>query len=209
MRRDELPEYVAMVREVQGRDGVTVRLGIEADYFPGTEEYVRAMLTEYPFDFVLGSVHILCPDYQRHLREIGATSEEAVATTYFDELAAAAQTGLFDSISHPDLVKRRGAFDPHAHERVIRRALTAIRDADVCLEINTSGLRKYVFEAYPSPTIVGWAAEEGVRFSFGSDSHAPEDVGHAWDEVCRQLLALGVSHLHRFEGRRRIPVPLE
>jgi histidinol-phosphatase (PHP family) len=209
MRRSELPEYVAMVRAVQDRGPVSVRLGIEADYFPGTEEYVRAMLQEYPFDFVLGSVHILCPDYQRRLQETGATSTAAVVELYFDELAAAARTGLFDSISHPDLVKRRAGMDPHEHEPVIRRALAAIRDADVCLEINTSGLRKYVFEPYPSAPIIRWAAEEGVRFSFGSDSHAPEDVGHAWEEIRRQLLSLGVPEVHRFEQRRRIPVSLE
>jgi histidinol-phosphatase (PHP family) len=205
MRREELPEYVAMVRAVQGGGPVSVRLGIEGDYFPGTEAYVREMLAEYPFDFVLGSVHILNPQYQERLA--GLSRPERV-DLYYRELAAAAATGLFDSISHPDLVKLQARFDPRDHEPAIRGALAAIRGAGICMEINTSGLRRPVAEIYPSDTIVRWAVEEDVPFTYGSDAHDPRDVGAAWEEVRRRLLELGVSHLHRFEARRRIPVVL-
>jgi histidinol-phosphatase (PHP family) len=209
MRRSELPEYVAMVRAVQGSGQVSVRLGIEADYFPGTEAYVREMLAEYPFDFVLGSVHILNPNYQHRLREHGASAPGDRVAFYYEELAAAAATGLFDSISHPDLVKLQTPFDPQEHEPAIRRALVAIRGAGICLEINTSGLRRPVEEVYPSATIVRWAVEEGVPFTYGSDSHDPQEVGCAWDVMRAGLLALGVPQIHRFDGRLPIPVPLE
>jgi hypothetical protein len=33
-------------------------------------------------------------------------------------------------------------------------------------------------------------------------------VGAAWEQVRCQLQELGVSHVHRFEGRQRIPVEL-
>lgn len=213
MRREELPLYVEMVRAageplVAGEREVRVRLGIEADYFPGTEGYVRQMLAEHPFEFVLGSVHIQNPNYQERMREVGATTSAAKVEFYFEELAAAAATGLYDSISHPDLIKLLVPFDATEHEARIRATLRAIRAADVCLEVNTSGRRRPFAESYPSLTILRWAVEEEVPLTFGSDSHAPELVGHAWEETRRDLLALGVTHLHRFEGRRRIPVSL-
>ena len=71
MTRAELPRYVAMVREAAEEAPVRLKLGIEADYFPGTESYVEEMLGEWPFEFVLGSVHILNPQYRErfgHLR---------------------------------------------------------------------------------------------------------------------------------------------
>src|SRR5437762_2749958 len=40
MTRAELPRYVAMVREAAEVAPVRLKLGIEADYFPGTEGYV-------------------------------------------------------------------------------------------------------------------------------------------------------------------------
>src|SRR5438046_2454012 len=64
MTRAELPRYVAMVREAAEEAPVRLKLGIEADYFPGTESYVEEMLSEWPFEFVLGSVHILIPQYR-------------------------------------------------------------------------------------------------------------------------------------------------
>jgi histidinol-phosphatase (PHP family) len=214
MRRAELPEYLAIVRAAQGEKvagarGVRVLLGLEADYFPGTEEYVREMLAAHPFDFVLGSVHIQNPNYQERLREAGALDPAAKVEFYFQELAAAAATGLFDSIAHPDLVKLLVTFDPRDHEATIRAALRAIRAAGACLEVNTSGRRRPFAETYPSATILGWAVEEELPLTFGSDSHAPDQVGHAWGETRGELLALGVTHLHRFEGRRRIPLPLQ
>jgi len=213
MSRRELPTYLQLIRaaqapEVSEAHGVRVRLGIEADFFPGTEEYVREMLAAHPFDFVLGSVHIQNPNYQDRLRALGAVTDAAKVDVYFEEIAAAAATGLFDSISHPDLVKLLVTFDPLAHESRIRAALKAIRTAGICLEVNTSGRRRPFAETYPSTTILRWAVEEGLPLTFGSDAHAPEQLGHAWEETCRDLIALGVTHLHRFEGRRRIPVPL-
>jgi histidinol-phosphatase (PHP family) len=213
MRRRELPVYIEKVRAAQAPEvaeahGVRVRLGIEADYFPGTEAYLREMLAAHPFDFVLGSVHIQNPNYQDRLRKLGASTDAAKVELYFAELAAAAATGLYDSISHPDLVKLLVRFDPRAHEARIRSTLRTIRGAGICLEVNTSGRRRPFAETYPSSTILQWAVEEGVPLTFGSDSHAPEQVGHAWDETHRALLALGVTHLHRFDGRRRIPAPL-
>lgn len=209
----ELPEYLRIVRAAQAPSvadahGVRVQLGIEADYFPGTEEYVRDMLATHPFDFVLGSVHIQNPNYQARLREVGANDPAARVEFYFSELAAAAATRLFDSISHPDLIKLLVPFDPRDHEPGIRSALRAIRAAGTCLEINTSGRRRPFAETYPSNTIQRWAVEEGLPLTFGSDSHEPHLVGHAWEETKAELLDLGVTHLHRFEARRRIPVPL-
>ena len=44
MTRAELPRYVAMVREAAEEAAVRLKLGIEADYFPGTESYVADLL---------------------------------------------------------------------------------------------------------------------------------------------------------------------
>jgi len=207
MTRAELPQYVAMVQEAAEVAPSRVKLGLEADYFPGTESYVADMLTEWPFEFVLGSVHVLNPQYRERFAHLPPNE---LIDAYFDELAASAATRLFDSISHPDLVKHLASFDPLAHEPAIRRMLQAIRQADTCLELNTSGARKPEIGAfYPSPPILTWAAEMAVPITLGSDAHAPEQVALAWPEACRQLRAAGIPAIHRFTKRRREAIPLD
>jgi histidinol-phosphatase (PHP family) len=206
MRPEELPRYVAMVQEAAEQAPVRLKLGIEADYFPGTESYVADMLAEWPFEFVLGSVHILNPDYRARFAHLKPAE---LIDAYFDELAAAAATGLFDSISHPDLVKHLAPLDPLSHEPAIRRMLQSLKEADVCLELNTSGGRKpEAGGVYPSAAILTWAAERGVPMTLGSDAHEPHLVGHAWAEARRLLLDTGHRAIHRFTARRREAVML-
>jgi histidinol-phosphatase (PHP family) len=207
MTRAELPRYVAMVREAAEVAPVRLKLGIEADYFPGTEGYVAEMLAEWPFEFVLGSVHVLNPQYRERFRHL---KPDELVDAYFDELAVAAATRLYDSISHPDLVKHLTPVDPLAHEPAIRRMLQAIREADICLELNTSGARKPEVGAfYPTAPILTWAAEMEVPITIGSDSHEPALVAFGWPEARQLLLQSGIRTVHRFTARQREPVSLD
>ena len=58
MPPNRLGDYVAEVQAAAvSPDGVTVRLGVEADFFPATVESLRSALERHPFDYVIGSVH--------------------------------------------------------------------------------------------------------------------------------------------------------
>jgi histidinol-phosphatase (PHP family) len=88
--------------------------------------------------------------------------------------------------------------------------LQAIREADVCLELNTSGARKPEIGAfYPTAPILTWGAEMKVPITIGSDAHAPEQVALAWPQARQLLLDTGHRAVHRFTGRRREAIPLE
>src|SRR3954462_9120457 len=52
--RDDLDAYCEFVREE-----TTLALGIEADYIPGAEDRMAALLEEREWDYVIGSVHFL------------------------------------------------------------------------------------------------------------------------------------------------------
>ena len=66
--------------------------------------------------------------------------------TYFQHLAESAETGLYDTLAHPDLVKNESPTDWH-FERIrpfIERALDRIAKTGVAMELNTSGLQKAI-----------------------------------------------------------------
>ena len=87
-----------------------------------------------------------------------------IIDSYFRHLKDGAESGRYDSMSHPDVIRTYGVvgqFEPAAHEPVIREFLQAVVDADMCMEVNTSGLTKGDFEVHPDPLILAWKPQSG------------------------------------------------
>lgn len=59
----DLDAYVTALDQAQDR-GLPILIGLEVDYLPGTTEPMRELLSDYPLDLVLGSVHWLFDAYQ-------------------------------------------------------------------------------------------------------------------------------------------------
>src|ERR1051325_11334724 len=102
---DDLDDYVDAVLEAKGR-GLPVKLGLEVDYFPGSERQLADLLEPYPWDYLLGSIHFV--DGVPVDQDPGLVYRVPVGHAwrrYFVCLRDAARSGLFDSLSHPDLIK--------------------------------------------------------------------------------------------------------
>lgn len=220
MQRNELDDYLHEVMEAKknfaGR--LTIRVGLEADYLPGTEEYVSEMLASRDWDYVIGSVHYLgCAadkwgfDNPDDMSQWQVRDVEDAYCDYFELVAASARSGLFDIIGHPDLIKKFGHRPAMDSSRVVeaeRVMLEAVRAAGVALEISSAGLRKPVGEVYPHGRIIAAAAEMKIPFAFGSDAHAPGEVGHAMDQCLSMLQMCGVSEIASFSNRERSMRPI-
>ena len=82
-----------------------MKLGLEVDYVPGREDETRELLAPYPWDYLLGSLHYIGSlGVDDEPRLVDAMGVEEAWRLYFETLAAAARSGLFDALSHPDLV---------------------------------------------------------------------------------------------------------
>jgi len=73
--------------------------------------------------------------------------------------------------------------------------------------INTAGKDKSVGEFYPCKDILAACRQAGVKLTFGSDAHAPEQVGRYFDAARELALAAGYTHTMRLSPRREL-VPL-
>lgn len=206
MREDELPTYIQWIQEVQGReDGPRVLLGLEADFFPGTEDYLQAQTTRYPFDYVIGSIH----PFGGWLGPLFDQGDNAgIWRKYYELMAASARSGLFDIIAHPDLVKHFAVLPAEDRVPLYREALEAMKEGDVAFEVNTSGLRKDVGEMYPERVFLEMACELKVPVTLGSDAHRPQDVGSDLEKALKVLADIGYDSYVTFENRQRRAVPL-
>jgi len=209
MAPEEFDAYVELVAraraEFAGR--VDVRLGLESDYFPGIEAWTERLHARVPLHHVLGSVHMQVPHYKNRYYN---GDDFAYQQTYFSHLAVSAETSLFDTLAHPDLVKNEA---PHAwiFPRIqphIERALDRIAATGVALELNTSGLQKALPEMNPGPRMLALVRARGIPVVLGSDAHRPSRVAADFGPALRLLADLGFTHVSYFLERRRHELPL-
>ena len=201
---DEFDEYLELVAaaraEWAGR--VEVRLGIEADYFVGYESWLERQLGSAEFDFVLGSVH---PQIAEFKERYWCDDPTEVQRTYFGLLADAAETGLFDSLSHPDLIKNQMVADWHPDKIMddIRRALDRIAATGVAMELNTSGANKAIPEMNPFPAMLVEMSNRGIPVTLGADAHHPSRVADGFDRALDLLSRCGYSRCSYYLDRER------
>ena len=206
---DDLDDYVTAVEEAKRR-GLPVKLGLEVDYFPGTEVGIRELLEPYPWDYLLGSVHFVDGfpvDQTPSLTDKLPTGE--AWRRYFVWLRNAARSGLFDVLAHPDLVKISGvrAGDEETHYLHLETA-AAIEAAGVCVEVSAAGLHKPVGELYPDRRLLSACHERGVPITLASDAHQPEHVGRDVDKAAAFAREVGYETVTVFDGRARRQEPL-
>ena len=206
----DLDAYVDAVVEAKNR-GLPVKVGLEVDYERGREEETRRLLAGCPWDYLLGSVHFIDGlGIDGAPRLIDAIGVADAWRRYFDELAAAAESRLFDSLSHPDLVKIFGQRPERALEEELHaQAVDAIAAAGVAVEVSTAGLRKPVGELYPDPHFLELCRRRGVAVTVASDAHVPRLVGRDFDRARELLRRAGYETITLFEQRRARQVPLD
>jgi histidinol-phosphatase (PHP family) len=206
---DDLEAYCEFVRE-----GTDLKLGIEADFVPGTEDRMASLLEEHDFDYVVGSVHFLREE-SLDMEEYGiwksTRGPEEIWRRYFQTLGEAARSGLFDILAHPDLVKVWGAERPRPEgdlRRYYELAIDGIAESGIAVEVSTAGLRKNARELYPAQPFLELCVEAGAPVALSSDAHRPQDVGADYEQALELLERVGVDELCVFERRARRLEPI-
>jgi histidinol-phosphatase (PHP family) len=201
--RDDIEAYCEFVRSTP------LRLGIEMDFVPGAEDRTASLLDRLGLDYVIGSVHFVgdraVDDPAFDIWEGGRSAEE-IWSRYFEMVAEAARSGLFDLLAHPDLVKKWGSARP-LPERDLRffyePAVEAIAETGVAVEVSTAGLRKPVGEIYPADALARMLVDAGAAFVVSSDAHEPGEIGHEYDRAVEAMHGWGIEEVATFSGRSR------
>src|SRR5712671_286791 len=208
MNNRQLDEYVAKVRLAQKKfPQLTIRLALEVDYLPGHEDWIRDLAARHPWDYFIGSVHYVSEswdiDNPAKLSEWNNRDAFEVWQIYFERLTQAAESGLFEIIGHADLPKKFGHRPTRDCTPLYKQFLAAAAKSGCAIELNTAGLRKDCKEIYPSREILQLAFENRVPITFGSDAHAPGEVGMNFAEAIALARSAGYSETCRFNRRQR------
>lgn len=205
MKFEEMQLYEKWVKEAQERyrNEITVLLGYEIDYLPG---YMDEIVLKRPCDYLIGSVHFIDDwgfDNPEFIGRYEGADIDAIYIRYFELIEEMAKSALFDIAGHLDLMKVF-KFLPKTDIRLLaKKALQAIKHADMSLEINVSGYRKPIAEAYPSFPLLEEAFELNIPITFGSDAHRPDQVGLFSDQVEELARSVGYSECAFYRNRER------
>jgi HisJ family histidinol phosphate phosphatase len=210
MDETEFDAYVAMVgRATQKFKGkLDVWLGLESEYYPGYEKYIEELHQRADFHFILGSVHWQSKEY---LGKFENGTIEGFRRTYFNHLADSAESGLYDCLGHPDLVKN---YHPDSWcfpilKEHVARCLDRIAATGVAMELNTSGLNKSYHEMNPGNEFLGMMAERGIPLVIGSDAHRAGRVGEHFIQALENAKVAGFKEVNYFEWRKRKALKLD
>jgi histidinol-phosphatase (PHP family) len=205
----DLDAYCNAVLEAK-REGLPVKLGLEIDYVGGRQERLSEILTPYPWDFLLGSVHWLGSEsVDSRPGRWAHTPVDEVWRRYFDALRDLAGSGAVDALAHPDLPKIFGRRpDVGLLAELHERAAEAIAAAGVAIEISTAGLRKPVGELYPDKAFLNACVSRGVGVTLASDAHEPHLVGEDFPRAIAAARAAGCATVTVFEARESRQEPL-
>jgi histidinol-phosphatase (PHP family) len=193
--------------------GLPVVVGLEVDYYPGRMDEVAALLSGYPFDVLLGSVHWLgtwrFDDLADPLSmaEWSARAVDEAWDRYTGAMEELAASGVCDVLAHPDLIKVTGARPP-APEECWDRLAEAAAASGMAAEVSSAGWRKPVGAAYPDAGLLQRFVSRGVPFTTASDAHRLCEVAQRSGDLESMLRDAGVETLRAFRARVPRDVPM-
>ncbi len=210
--RNDLDAYVELALEAK-RAGLPIVVGLEVDHYRGRMDQVARLLSGYPFDVLLGSVHWVgawrfddIADPQ-HMALWSTRPVRAAWDAYLEAMEELAASGTCDVLAHPDLVKVAGRV-PETPEEWWDRLAEAAAASGLAAEVSSAGWRKPCAEPYPAPGLLARFARLGVGFTTASDAHGEDRVAERVADLAALLSSVGVHQLVAFSARRPRPVPV-
>ena len=172
---DFLATEIGRLRQTYGAE-MPILFGGEADYLPGSEREVEGLASAYPFDFLIGSVHFIGDWAFDHPGDTARYADWDLLdlyARYFALVREAVRTRLFDIVGHIDLIKKFGYRPQGDWSAILAETCAAVREHDLCVEIDTAGFDKPVKEQYASEPFIRECFRLGIPIAFGSDAHTP------------------------------------
>jgi histidinol-phosphatase (PHP family) len=185
-----------------------LRAGVEIGEphrFPGE---VQALIDQYPYDFIIGSLHYVGDDLMFDHKLLERGGADGIMQPYFLELEEMTRSAKFDILGHLDVPVRNGkpiwgSYDPRRYETLIRAVLRNCIDRGISLDVNSGGLRRSANNLMPDLRILRWYCEMGgQRITIGSDAHTSAHVGLHLDLVLDYIRESGLKFLTRYERRQ-------
>ncbi len=203
------PDYASYMAEISSlqetyRSRIRLKTGMEFGIQQETIEEFETLFSQYPFDFILLSVHQIGNKELWNGRfQAGKTQEECYWGYYEELLTLVKQYKHYSVLGHLDLISRydkKGGFPFDPVKPLITEILQTVIADGKGIEVNTSSARYGLKDMTPSREILSLYQDLGGQIlTIGSDSHKKAHLGACIAETQRELKAMGFDSFHTFE----------
>lgn len=193
MTAAELPLYCENIKALREKykDKISIKLGLECEYFPKYIPWLKEKIEEYGIDYIILGHHFSVDEPGSNYNGNMKTPEELY--NFRDDIFEAVDTGLFAYVAHPDIFMRGyPVFDEHC-EKISRDIIEKAKATGTPLEYNLLGLshsKNDGKQGYPYPYFWKMVGEIKPPVTMGIDAHTPEAY------LDKELYQKGLDTLH-------------
>lgn len=209
----DTPNYFHYMRKMQEeyKDKIDIRIGVELGMQPHLGDFLRQYVKQYPFDFIIGSMHLFRgrdPYYKVFFE--GKSDKEEYKAAFEETLRTIKTFSDFDVLGHLDFIVRYGnkqaeEYSYEANADVIDEILKYLITNGKGLELNTAGWKYGLSFAHPYPDILKRYRELGGEIiTVGSDGHKPEHIAYDFHKVNDLLKSCGFKYYTEFKQRKPV-----
>lgn len=193
------------------RDRLDIRIGVELGMQPHLGGFFTELTKQHPFDFVIGSLHVIDgQDPALGTLFNGKSDEEVYRRAFVEMLEDIRSTPDFDVLGHIDYVVRYGngkaegySYQKYADE--IDEILKAVIERGKGIELNMAGLKYGLPFAHPHPDILKRYRELGGEIiTVGADGHCPEHIAYDFHKADDILKSCGFRYYTEFKERKPV-----
>ncbi|MDO4519683.1 MAG: histidinol-phosphatase HisJ family protein [Eubacteriales bacterium] len=206
---DETAYYNGLLElQAKYRDQIEVRFGIELGLQPHLAADFDALLKRFPFDFVIGSSHLV-HGYDPYYPEYFLEREESSAyREYFESILENLNTCQnMDVYGHLDYIVRYGPnqnkyYSYTKYSEIFDEILRTLIRKQIGLELNTGGFHYGLGEPNPCRDIIKRYRELGGELiTVGADAHTPDKIAYSFPKAYSILKECGFSYYTVFKNR--------
>lgn len=236
IREEEVENYIQAILQLKNTysfmsaaPGINILLALEIDYIPGVTLPINHYHKKHPFDYFIGSVHLVKkegseklwfidgPDitiYDNGLKEIFSGDARKAVTAYYRQVQEMIVTQKPDIVGHLDKIKmyNRNRFfseEESWYVKLVEETLDIISNAGCVIEVNTRGIYKKRSETFfPGPEVLKKVHERNIPVTITSDAHKPHELSLGFEEARKILMELGfkATWLKTTKSWKEVPI---
>ena len=214
----DIDKYFCTLRDLKEKykDKIEVNIGVEAGLQPHLGEFYKNMAEKYPFDFVIGSVHLVGGQDPYIGNMFDTKSDEEVYRQTFEETVECVKSvDDIDVLGHIDYIVRYGKtknqfYSYDKYKDVIDEILKTVIEKGKGIEMNMAGFKYKLGHCHPNPDIIKRYNELGGEIiTVGSDGHAPDQIAYDYEKAGDILTDCGFKYYTVFKERKPLFVKIK
>ncbi len=180
---DKVSDFVSLMSSVKSLNlPIKILYGLEVCYTPQNEQFIKDVLSNYEFDFLVGAIHSV----DGILYDMNFSKEllwdkydaNHIYQRYYSLLNQAVESQLFTQLAHPDTIKLFQIYPDYDLTDTYLELANNLNKYHMKAECNTGCYYRYNHpDIGLSDELLRIFIENNVEIITASDAHHPEDVG--------------------------------